>query len=55
MKHKTINLHLNKLKISIKTRQNKPQNLTIYVEKVRGTTIYLERVKENSNQLIKSA
>ena len=35
-------------------KQNKSQNLTIYVEKVKGTTVYLERLKENSNQLIKS-
>ena len=44
--------HLNKLDTSIKTRQNKLQNLTIYFEKVRGTTAYLERLKENSNRLI---
>ena len=42
------------LKTSVKTRQNKSQNLTIYVEKVRETNIYFKRVKENSNQLIRS-
>ena len=38
----------------MKTTQNKSQNLTIYVWKIRGTIIYLERVQNNSNELIKS-
>ena len=31
-----------------------PERASIYVEEVRGTKIYLERVKEDRNQLIKS-
>ena len=38
----------------METTQNKSQNLTIYVWKIRGTIICLERVQNNSNELIKS-